>query len=154
MMILVALYMKSICSSMDQLSKSNKSIVISLGATHLLRLNRGSSNLVQADSPERWEGAFMINTAGVRAPARGLPHPPVDIVTQADPLGPRRPGCGVASGRRDVAEPLTPADSRERRLYSRLAAGATHKVEGERFIRHIVAGLKFLRSDRQVFSTL
>ena len=86
----------------------------------------------------------MINTAGVRVPTRGLPHHPIDIVTQADPLGPRRPGCGVASGRRDVAEPLTPADSRERRLDSRFAAGATHKVEGERFIRHIVAGLKFL----------
>ena len=43
MVILVALYMKSICSSMDQLSKSNKNIAICLGATHLLRLNRGST---------------------------------------------------------------------------------------------------------------
>ena len=43
MVILVALYMKSICSSMDQLSKSNKNIAtICLGATQSLRLNRGS----------------------------------------------------------------------------------------------------------------
>ena len=38
---LEALYMKSICSSMDQLSKSNMSKVICLLATHSLRLNRG-----------------------------------------------------------------------------------------------------------------
>ena len=50
MVILVALYMKSICSSMDQLSKSNKNIAICLGATHPLRLNRGSTFNVCLDS--------------------------------------------------------------------------------------------------------